>query len=232
MTAFLFSCEHATCAIPEAHRELFRGSEDLVASPDGWDPGALNLAQGFSMKFRTPLVHGDVTRLLIDLDENGDARWSPISLKLPETTRAKLVERTERLYRTLLNDRIAEDLQRHASVLHLMVHTAPAGGILLTTPADSHPAADFAERWLRRIRASGLDARHQRAARLSGLAESLLETHPPGRYAPIRLEASQSFFLSGTPWKWETLKKFLIGSMHETAADPTLNSSPMPPATD
>ena len=67
MTAFLFSCDHATCAVPEPYREIFRGSEEVVASTEGWEPGSLNLAQGFAMKFRTPLVHGDVTRLLIDL---------------------------------------------------------------------------------------------------------------------------------------------------------------------
>ena len=30
MTAVLFSCEYATCAIPEAYRELFHGEEDVV----------------------------------------------------------------------------------------------------------------------------------------------------------------------------------------------------------
>ena len=89
MTAFLFSCDNATCAVPEAYREIFRGSEEVVASTEGWEPGSLNLAQGFAMKFRTPLVHGDVTRLLIDFGNDGDARWSRFSLKLPETTRVK-----------------------------------------------------------------------------------------------------------------------------------------------
>ena len=68
MTALLFSCENATCAVPEAFRELFRGSEDSVTSSRGWEPGSLNLAQAFAMKFRTPLVHGDVTRLLLDFE--------------------------------------------------------------------------------------------------------------------------------------------------------------------
>ncbi|RYG57345.1 MAG: N-formylglutamate amidohydrolase, partial [Alphaproteobacteria bacterium] len=120
MIACLFSCEHATCAVPEAFRETFRGSEETVASTKGWDPGALNLAQGFSMKFRTPLVHGDVTRLLIDLNEEGDLRWSDFSGKLPEATRAKLVDRHERPYRMALNSRIAEDLTRHQKLVHLM----------------------------------------------------------------------------------------------------------------
>jgi predicted N-formylglutamate amidohydrolase len=57
MIAYLISCDHATCAVPEPYREIFRGSEEVVSSKEGWEPGALNLAQGFAMKFSTPLVH-------------------------------------------------------------------------------------------------------------------------------------------------------------------------------
>src|SRR6478735_2045366 len=139
MTAFLFSCDNATCAVPEAYREIFRGSEEVVGSTEGWEPGALNLAQGFAMKFRTPLVHGDVTRLLIDFAQDGDARWSRFSLKLPEATRGKVADRHERPYRLALNQRIAEDLRRHPALLHVMIHTDPAtdGMVLLETPADA-----------------------------------------------------------------------------------------------
>jgi hypothetical protein len=136
MTAFLISCENATCAVPEAYREIFRDFEDDVASTEGWEPGALNLAQGFAMKNRTPLVHGDVTRLLIDLEKDGDERWSRFSLKLPEATRVKVAERHEKPYRMMLNQRIGEDLRRHAAVLHLMVHTDATtdGRVTLETP--------------------------------------------------------------------------------------------------
>ena len=232
MISFLFSCEHATCAVPEAQRELFRGSEEIVQSPKGWDPGALNLAQGFAMKFRTPLVHGDVTRLLIDLDENGDDRWSEISKKLPEATRAKLVERTENIYRAGLNQRIAQDLQRHRAVLHLMIHTADshAGKIQLLTAPHSDLAEEFTASWLGRIRASGLDVRHERAAPLSGLSQTLRGIHPANKYAPIRIEVSQSYFLSGVPCKWETMKKTLIDTMRQTGDEPGFSSSPKPPS--
>ena len=124
MTAFLFSCENATCAVPEAYREIFRGSEDVLTSKEGWEPGSLNLAQGFSMRFRTPLVHGDVTRLLIDLQKDGDERWSRFSLKLPEATRVKVADRHQRPFRAALNQRIAEDLRRHEALLHVELKVA------------------------------------------------------------------------------------------------------------
>lgn len=213
MIACLFSCEHATCAVPEAFRELFKGSEETVASVKGWDPGALNLAQGFSMKFRTPLVHGDVTRLLIDLNEGGDKRWSRFSEKLPEATRAKLTDRHERPYRLALNTRITEDLSRYGAVVHVMVHTEEAGpGLLLETPGTGL-AEDFAGEWRSRLEANGVDVRVVAGGIDGGLAEELCGKHPAERYALVRLKVPQCYFLEGKPLRWETLKKFLISSL-------------------
>jgi hypothetical protein len=217
MIACLFSCEYATCAVPEAFRELFKGSEELVTSAKGWDPGSLNLAQGFSMKFRTPLVHGDVTRLLIDLNQNGDERWSAISKTLPEATRLKLVDRHERPYRTALNARIAEDLLRNEAVLHVMVHTESGGQdcLVIETTQPDGIADDFASKWRGRLLADGVDVRIAREVVGGGLAASLIGAYPADRYLLLRLKVPQSYFLEGKPLRWATLKKVLIGSLSE-----------------
>jgi len=215
MTAFLFSCEYATCAVPEAYRELFRGSEDVVSSLEGWEPGALNLAQGFAMKFRTPLLHGDMTRLLIDLEKDGDARWSRFSLKLPEATRVKIVERHERKYRLLLSQRIAEDLRRHDALLHVMVHTMPEreGVVLLETVAGAVLAEELAAGWRAALLGTDLDVRHVKEAEQTGLGAHLADEFPVAQYAQVRLRVSQSFFLEGKPLRWETLKKALLDKL-------------------
>ena len=215
MTAFLFSCDHATCAVPEAYREIFRGSEDIVGSAEGWEPGALNLAQGFAMKFRTPLVHGDVTRLLIDFQQDGDARWSRFSLKLPEATRVKVADRHERPYRTMLNQRIAEDLRRHEALLHVMIHTDPAtdGLVMLETPPGAELAEKFASAWRSRLVAADVDVRQVRGAELHPLGATLTAKFPASQYAQVKLSVSQTFFLEGRPWRWETLKKLLLESL-------------------
>lgn len=215
MTAFLFSCDYATCAVPEAYREIFRGSEELVGSTAGWEPGALNLAQGFAMKFRTPLVHGDVTRLLIDLQQDGDARWSRFSLKLPEATRVKVADRHERPYRTMLNQRIAEDLRRHDALLHVMIHTDPTsdGQVVLETPPGAELAEKFASAWRSRLVAADVDVRQVRGAEPSPLGVTLTAKFPASEYAQVKLSVSQTFFLEGRPWRWETLKKLLLDSL-------------------
>lgn len=215
MTAFLFSCDYATCAVPEAYREIFRGSEDSVGSKEGWEPGALNLAQGFAMKFRTPLVHGDVTRLLIDFQQDGDARWSRFSLKLPEATRVKVADRHERPYRAMLNQRIAEDLRRHDVLLHVMIHTDSGtdGLVMLETPPGAELAEKFASAWRSRLVAAEVDVRQVRGAGPSLLGAALTAKFPASQYAQVKLSVSQTFFLEGRPWRWETLKKLLLESL-------------------
>jgi len=215
MTAYLISCNNATCAVPEAYREIFRGSEEVLTSTEGWEPGSLNLAQGFAMRFRTPLVHGDVTRLLIDFEKDGDARWSRFALKLPEATRVKLVDRHERPYRTLLKQRIAEDLRRHEALLHVMIHTDPTtdGLVLLETPAGAELAEKFTSVWRAHLAAAGLDVRQVRGAEASPLGCFLTTEFAASRYAQVKLSVSQGFFLEGRPWRWETLKKALLDTL-------------------
>ena len=212
---YVFSCEHATCAVPEAHRALFKGAEDEVASNEGWEPGALNLAQAFSMKFHTPLVHGDVTRLLIDLGRDGDARWSRISSNLAEPVRTKIVERHERPFRSQLLQRITDGIRRQARVLHVMVHTSPEvrGRVMLETFSGMRPAEELASAWRSLLRAAELEVIHLHNAQPTDLESWLKTEFPDDSYLPVRLTVAQSFFLEGQPRRWDVLKKALLESL-------------------
>ncbi|MBC7980017.1 MAG: hypothetical protein H7Y36_05590, partial [Armatimonadetes bacterium] len=160
MPSFLITCCHATCTVPEAFRELFKGSEDLVTSVAGWEPGALNLAQGLAMKFSTPLIHGDVTRLLLDLDHDNEKRWSKISATLPEATKVKLIERHEKKFRMAIEQRLMEDFKRHTSVIHLIIHTAPiADGSIILEYSSSDHARIIAEATVNNLPASEITSR-------------------------------------------------------------------------
>jgi hypothetical protein len=220
MIHHLFSCSHATCAIPEAHREFFESAKDEVESSAGWEPGVLNLGQAFAMHFRTPVVHGDVTRLLIDLEQDGDARWGVHSGKLPEATRQKLAERHEKPYRMLLHQRIADGLQRGGVLLHLMLHTGQdrEGSIELETPQANPVAEEIASLWRNQLVADGLYALLQHQSGTSPLAAALARNHPVPEYAQIRLMVSQSFFLEGRPQKWDVVKKRLMQTLQSACA--------------
>lgn len=233
MTAYLISCENATCAVPEAYRDIFRGHEEVLTSSEGWEPGSLNLAQGFAMKLRTPLVHGDVTRLLMDFENDGEDRWSRFSLTLPEATRAKIVDRHARPYLTMLRQRISEDLRRYQSVLHLLVHThaEPDGRVRMETSKGASLAEKVATAWGTGLKGRDLDAVHVSNATPTPLAAGLSSTYPADQYAQIRLSVSQSFFLDGRPLRWETLKKLLLETLQPAVESVVPINVPESPAT-
>ena len=211
----LFSCESATCTVPHAFRDLFRGAEELVSSSEGWEPGALNLAQGFAMRFRTPLLHTEITRLLVDVEQDGEARWSRFSATLPEATRNKLVERYLVTYRNQLRTRIATGLTRYQRVLHVMVHTDPdlRERIVLETPAASVISREYAGAWVEQLVRKELRVKQEGAEVVTPLAAALAGEFSGSGYIQIRLRVSQGFFLEGKPWGWSVLKKFLLDSL-------------------
>ncbi|WP_411827321.1 hypothetical protein [Luteolibacter sp. AS25] len=211
MKSFLITCSHATCAIPEAQRQLFKGSEDLVSSVEGWEPGSLNLAQGLAMKLSTPLIHGEVSRLLIDLEEEGDKRWSKISGKLPEATREKLVDRHQKKFRQAIQLKIIEDLKRYESITHLIIHTAPiADGKILFEHNSSAYAKKLSDAAVAELPSSEVDASSQAIGTKSSLIRWAELISPDGKYDFIRITVSQSFFMKSVPMRWETIKRSLI----------------------
>lgn len=215
---YVLSCEPATCAVPEWHKELFRGHEEIVTSIEGWSPGSLNLAQAFATKLRTLLAHGDITRLLVDFSKApGDpARFSRFSMSLSEEQRRKLDERHHGAYLKLLQQRIAEEQRRTGQAVHLSIRTEDREGLptlaLVHDPSRSLEAG-FVRQW------SGALARLLPDLTISiesdpvyPLSEMLRREFPEG-FGSVSVVVAQSCFLAGTPVRWEALKKALLEAL-------------------
>jgi len=224
MASLVLSCDHAVFAVPEWYREKFREHEDLLMSPAGWDPGALNLAQAFAMKTHTPLAHGEVTRLLVDLSRAPDDpdRFSELVESLTEEQRQKIHERYFVSYLDQQRERIASGLRIGPPVIHLSIHTFPReqDGVMTGTdvgilfdPTRSEEKS-LASRWLTSLRAGApelrFDANRPREGTGNGLLAMLRREFSGSDYVPVELEVCQSFFLDGKPWRWDRIKKLLI----------------------
>jgi predicted N-formylglutamate amidohydrolase len=229
MISLVFSCEAATCAIPEQHRALFAGDIERLTSAEGWEPGSLNLAQGMAMKFRTPLCDAHVSRLLIDLSRRADdpRRWSDIAATLPVQQRDQLHDRQFLPHLNLLRQRIGDALKRNPQVLHVSVrtHQAVHGGPipipdigLIYQPLRSAERS-LAEAWLNHLRNGAPDLRitanEPDSGDHFGLLHQLREEFPDPSYAALTLTASQSLFLEGSPWRWDKAKKLILDSFAE-----------------
>lgn len=211
-SSVLVSCEHATCAVPGGQRAIFEGREDELHSEAGWEPGALNLAQGFAMAFRTPIVHGEITRLLIDLEAGEAAKWGKYADEISDQSRERFGERMWKGYRATLRQRIKEDLRRHDAVVHVLVHVAGAnaGCVNMRVPDGSELAENVADKWASAVRQEHLESSCVKGNIPGALIQELAAEFPADRYAPIRLEVAPGYFLEGKPMRWEACKKVVI----------------------
>ncbi|HEX5789998.1 MAG TPA: N-formylglutamate amidohydrolase [Luteolibacter sp.] len=215
MLPVLFSCEHATCTVPGAHEALFAECRELLTSPAGWDPGALNLAQAFAMRYRTPLIHSEVTRLLIDAEKDGESPWSEYSSDLSEFSKKHLIERHHQAYWSQLRARITTELGRNQELLHVMVHTSPSeeSHVLLESSPGAILAVELAAQWKAALEHPDLTIHHSADVGPSALGAHLASKFPVERYAQLRLRVSQQFFLNSKPWRWTAIKDHLLDSL-------------------
>lgn len=91
----LITAEHASNGVPPAYRALFAGAESVLETHRAWDPGTRQLAQALSRALGLPLLEGQVTRLLVDLNRSRRHRrhLSEFSRSLPQAEQAKLIQR-------------------------------------------------------------------------------------------------------------------------------------------
>lgn len=221
MIAVLVSCEHATCAVPGGQKAIFEGREDELHSFAGWEPGALNLAQAIAIRFRTPLVHGEITRLLIDLEAGEEERTSPYQAQLTESARERFAGHMWAGYRKTLRQRIEEDLRRRDALVHILAHTGGVdeGRAILRVPDGAGLAARVAADWARAASREHLDVTCATGGLPGTLISELAADFPPDRYAPIRLEVAPGYFLDGKPLRWEECKKSLLTGLEAALGD-------------
>ena len=212
MRTFIPTCESAVCTVPEWHRADFKDHQDLVTSSKGWSPGALNLAQGIASRLHAPLLHAEMSRLIVDLSRHpeDDARWSHISKTFTEDQRQRLDDRQKTQYLGQLDQRISDAIGRGEEVIHISVDTVPDPGgacIVFTYDTRSPSEAEWVAEWSSAIR-SGMPDVYIRndAAPGHDLASYLREKFPAG-FSSVRITVDQRCFLEGTPVKWTPLKK-------------------------
>lgn len=88
----LITCEHASNRVPNEYRHLFIGHEETLDSHRGWDAGALQLAQTLASRLNAPLLTGEYSRLLVDLNRsrNHSTRFSEFTQHLHADVRDEI----------------------------------------------------------------------------------------------------------------------------------------------
>ncbi|MFY0606111.1 MAG: N-formylglutamate amidohydrolase [Cyclobacteriaceae bacterium] len=120
----LITCEHASNAVPPEYAELFADLH-ILQTHEGWDPGALEIAQIFGDQLDLPVYTYDFTRLLIEVNRSlGHERlFSVVTQKLTADQKEHLVVKYYLPYRQKVEELIAAEIANGNMVIHLSVHT-------------------------------------------------------------------------------------------------------------
>ena len=117
----LITAEHASRAVPPQYAGLFGDEEAVLESHRGWDPGTAELAFELAAALNAPLLAGEVTRLLVDLNRSSDhpRHFSEFSRKLSLEQRQQLVAR----YWQRHWDAYRLHIEQAESLMHLARHS-------------------------------------------------------------------------------------------------------------
>ncbi|MBX2964361.1 MAG: N-formylglutamate amidohydrolase [Cyclobacteriaceae bacterium] len=207
--SILISCEHAGNAIPENHKHLFQGLDQVLGSHRGWDPGALDVATFLATRLSAPLFSMTVTRLLIEMNRSLDSAslFSEISGNLSEEVKNVLIAEYYLPYRKALEE--ALDIA-NKPVLHLSVHsfTPILNGIERTVDVgilfdpDREQEKQFAEYLKSELeqRLTGLSIKFNEpySGTDDGIATSIRKKIPGNVYLGIELELNQKYVKTST----------------------------------
>lgn len=121
----IVSCEHASASVPTPYKKLFDGQQVLLQSHRGYDIGALDIAKVVAKALGAPLVAGQSTRLLVDLNRSmgHPGQFSELTRGLPAKTKQRIVREHYRPYRDQVERAVRERLTRGGRVLHVSVHS-------------------------------------------------------------------------------------------------------------
>jgi predicted N-formylglutamate amidohydrolase len=211
VTAFatvVLSCEHASCAVPPG---VDLAVDDAVRRGHaGWDEGALAVAEALAAAWGVPLVAGEWSRLVVDLNRREESAEVvpatsfgipvPGNRDLPRAERERRIREIHRPYRARVRAEVERRLAAAGRCLHLSVHSfSPAldpsrrrfdVGILFDPDRPGERSA--AEALLAGLAAAGLAVRANEP--YAGVADGLTtwlreETGHPG-YSGIEVEVS------------------------------------------
>jgi len=202
----VLTCEHAGNRIPREHAALFAGARDVLASHEGWDPGALRLARLFARRLDVPLLATTWSRLLVEGNRasTNPRIWSRFTRDLPRAERLAILERYWRPHRDEAVAAVADGARAAGRVVHVAVHTfTPAlrgvvrnADVAFLYDASRRREAAFARRWaaLLAARAPHLRVRfnYPYRGRDDGLPTALRRLHAESRYVGYELEVNQA----------------------------------------
>lgn len=221
----LITAEHATNRVPPRFAALFSQKPGVLESHRGYDPGTAALARRFARRCGVPLLRGEVTRLLVELNRSPGHRrlFSEFSSPLEMSVKQELLQRYYHAYRERVRRSIREATGQEGCAVHVSVHsfTPRLEGVVRRADVGLlyDPRRQYERQLCQAWRAELLQLRRDLVVRRNypylgtadGLTTALRGEFSPRRYLGIELEVNQAWPLS-RPREWPGLQESLIAA--------------------
>lgn len=223
----ILTCEHGGNHIPEEYKHLFEGADEVLQSHQGWDPGALELAQYLSRELDAPLFYSTTSRLLIELNRSSFMPdwFSEYTSDLFHKDREDIINRYYTPYREAAEKAIGECIAKGQKTLHLSVHSCTPvlrgvvryldAGILFDP--DRYLEEEFANYWKIALEKEDphllIKFNEPYLGIEDGFTTYLRTVFPAKLYAGIEVEINQKYPLYEPHEKWEGLMRVVKESL-------------------
>lgn len=233
----LVTCEHGGNRIPAPYEPLFSRHRALLDTHQGFDAGALTLAEATATALGAPLLAATVSRLLVDLNRSiGHPGLHFDTVRTtPAPTRHAIIEQHYRPYRARVEALVENAIARHGWVLHLSCHSFTPSLNGITRNADIGLLYDpkreaekrFCQQWQRGLRMAdhALTVRRNYPYRgnADGQTTTLRRRFDASRYLGIELEINQRHVLADGA-RWSALQAMIVHTLAAVLEHQTHNA--------
>ncbi|MBY0415603.1 MAG: N-formylglutamate amidohydrolase [Bdellovibrionales bacterium] len=123
--SIIFSCEHASNTIPEDYLHLFKNKKKLLLTHRGYDQGTKKLSSDLAKHFKSPVVQGNYSRLLVDLNRSkkNKTAFSEITKPLSKNKKNEIITLYHQPHWDKIKTIIAKKIDEGFLVIHIGVHS-------------------------------------------------------------------------------------------------------------
>ena len=219
----LFTCEHASNAIPIQFKNLFIRKQSLLASHRGFDMGTEYLGSALGKRFKAPVVYGSFSRLLIDLNRSAHHKnaFSEVTKVLSPEAQKKVIANFHRPHCEKIQAIINEQISKGFIVLHIGMHSFTPVLNQVVRDADIGILYDsrcklesqFAKNWQKTLRANSLlriRRNYPYLGKFDGLTTNLRKMYFEKKYIGLEIEINQLLMKASSI---KMIEKLLVESL-------------------
>lgn len=218
MLNVVLTCEHAGNQIPHAYSDLFKNGEKILASHQGLDIGAFQLAEYFS-KYYPQFFYSKVSRLFIELNRSiwHPQLYSPFLQQLTEDEKKRILVNYYLPYRNQVMYALESLFDHGEQVLHLSIHTftPELNGEVRNTDIGflydprRKREKNFCKLWKQTIYSQTRQFRvrynYPYLGKADGFVTALRKKYPEDQYIGMELEVNQKYYLNDSSAQIEQL---------------------------